>query len=104
VATGLGSQIVVIYNDEEDNLSRDLDAKVVTTRTTSDFVLAEGLVNAEGKLVYRKQIGENLDNRKTYYLGHAVPTSATALVFPVGKESNWGTKTQYSNWCFVTLQ
>jgi hypothetical protein len=104
VATGLGSQIVVIYNDEEDNLSRDLDAKVVTTRTTSDFVLAEGLVNAEGKLVYRKQIGENLDNRKTYYLGHAVPTSATALVFPVGKESSWGTKTQYSNWCFVTLQ
>ena len=103
VAAGLGKQIVVIYNDEEDNLSRDLDGKVVTTRTTSDFVLAEGLVDAEGKLLYRKQIGANLDKRKTYYLGHAVPTSAPALVFPVGKETI-GLKNLYSNWCFVTIE
>ena len=104
--TTLGDEIVVIYNDGEDNLKRGEDEKIAETHSTKNLVLAEALINKDKKLEYRKQIGKNASGNYTYFLGNTVPTSSSLIIFPLAKEGVGfnARKTFYSNWCFLDIK
>ncbi|MFL5788892.1 MAG: hypothetical protein ACJ748_12615 [Flavisolibacter sp.] len=104
--TNLGDEILVIYNDNEDNLKRSEDEKIAEAHSTKDLVLAEALINKNKKLEYRKQIGENAGKNYTYYLGNTVPTSSSLIIFPLAKQGVGfnARKTFYSNWCFLDIK
>ena len=101
--TNRGEEIVVIYNDGEENLKQGENEKVVETNTTKNLVLAEALINKNKKLEYRKQIGKNASGKYTYFLGNVVPSSSPLIIFPLGKDGN-ARKTFYSNWCFLEIK
>ena len=104
--TNLGDEIVVIYNDGEDNLKRGEDEKIAEAHSTKNLVLAEALINKNKKLEYRKQIGKNASGNYTYFLGNTVPTSSSLIIFPLAKEGVGfnARKTFYSNWCFLDIK
>jgi len=105
-ATNSEDDIVIVYNDGQDNLNRSENEKIAETNKAGDLVLAEALINKEKKLEYRKQIGKNLNGKYTYFLGNTIPTSSSSLVFPVAKEGSGfnARKIYYSNWCFLDLK
>jgi hypothetical protein len=105
-AANLGDEIVIIYNDGEDNLKRGDDEKVSETRSRGDLVLAEALISKDKKLQYRKQIGKSIGGKYSYFLGNAVPTSSSFIIFPIAKEGVEfnARKIFYSNWCFLDIK
>lgn len=104
VAKTVGNKIVVIYNDNEENLSREADQKVIKTHSAKNFVLAEAVITDDKRIMHRKQMGENIKGISTYYLGNAVQNSVGEFVFPVGKEGVGFTKQVFTNWCFVSVK
>jgi hypothetical protein len=106
IAFPLGGDIVVIYNDNVKNLSRDVTEKTSITNSTGDLELAEALVSKERKLEYRKLIGEVKQNRATFYLGNSIPANSNSIIFPVGKAGLGfnAMKTYYTNWCFLDIK
>lgn len=104
IATATGNEIVVLYNDEEENITKQ-NEKLTSANTTKNVVLAEALIK-NGKLEYRKQIGQNLKGRFTYFIGDTIPTSSSSVIFPIGKEGeNFnGLSIFYSNWCFIDIK
>lgn len=104
IATNIGDEILILYNDNEENLRTGANGK--TAHSPKDLVVAEALIGKEKKLQYRKQIGENLKGNYTYFLGNAIPTSSTSIIFPAGKEGmNFNArKIFYSNWCFLDIK
>ena len=104
--SSLGNEIIVIYNDEEENLKRDVEEKIVEAHSTKNLVLAEALINKDKKLEYRKQIGENANGRYTYFLGNTVQSASSLIVFPLAKQGDGfnARKTIYSNWCFLDIR
>jgi len=106
IATPLGEDIVIVYTDNVKNISRSVDEKVKETKWASDLELGEALINKEKQLEYRKLISQIDKGRTTYYLGDAIPTTSSSLIFPIGKENNsfGGPKTIFSNWCFVDVK
>ena len=105
VSVVLGDKIMVFYNDDPDNVSRGLDAKVLKADSPKDLALAEAMFGADKKLQYRKQIGNDLKGRSTYYLGNLAPTSSGLIVFPIAKQGVGfnARKTFYTNWCFLNF-
>jgi len=105
-ASRLGDEIVIIYNDTEKNLARSEDDKVAGAKSTGDLVLAEALINKDKKLEYRKEIGEDIKGRYTYFLGNTVPTSSASIVFPVAKQGEGfnSNKLFFSHWCFLSVR
>lgn len=101
VAKAQGNSIIVVYNDNDENLSREADQKVIKTQSAKSLVLAEAFISDNISLVYRKQLGENMKGVATYYLGNAVQNSVGELIFPVGKEGVGYTKQVFTNWCFI---
>jgi hypothetical protein len=106
IATSLGGNIVVIYNDNVKNLSRDVDQKTAITKSAGDLELAEALVSKERKLEYRKLISELKQGRATFYLGNSIPTNSSSIIFPIGKAGLGfnAMKTYYTNWCFLDIK
>lgn len=106
IATQLDGNIVVIYNDNVKNLSKDADEKTTITKSTGDLELAEALVNKERKLEYRKLISQLNQGRSTFYLGNAIPANSSSIIFPIGKEGLGfnAMKTYYTNWCFLDIK
>jgi hypothetical protein len=107
LATQLGQEIVVVYNDNIKNLSKDADAKTTVSKSASDLELAEALVNKDKKLEYRKLISETKKGRATFYLGNSIPAAnSSTIVFPIGKEGQGfnALKTYYTNWCFLDIK
>jgi hypothetical protein len=105
-AANLGDGIVIVYNDDEKNLTRDEDEKIAEAHSAGDLILAEALINADKKLQYRKQIGKDLSGKYTYFLGNTIPTSSPSLIFPIAKEGTGFNvrKTFYTNWCFLDIK
>ncbi len=106
IASGIGNEFVIFYDDNEDNLTKGDAQTLVTSRTPGNLVLAEAVIGKDKKLAYRKQIGENLKGNYTYFLGNAIPTTSTSIIFPVGKEGlNFNARKMfYSNWCFLDIK
>ncbi len=106
LATQLGENILVIYNDNLKNLSKDVDAKTTVTKSTGDLELAEALINKDRKLEYRKLISELKQGRSTFYLGNNIPANSNSIVFPIGKGGTGFNemKTYYTNWCFLDIK
>jgi hypothetical protein len=106
IATAIGDEIVILYDDDENNVNKGDLEKLVTARTPGNLVLAEAEINSNKKLQYRKQIGENLKGHYTYFLGNVIPTSSSSIIFPVGKEGvNFNARKMfYSNWCFMDIK
>lgn len=106
IAKPLGSEIVIIYNDNLENLSASADAKVKVSKKTGDLELAEAFINKEKKLEYRKLVSQTDKVRATYYLGDAIPTNSPNIVFPIGKEGQGfsALKTFFTNWCFLEIK
>lgn len=107
LATKLGDDIVIIYNDNIKNLSKDVSEKMTVSKSASDLELAEALVNKDKKLEYRKLISETKKGRATFYLGNSIPTAnSSTIVFPIGKEGQGfnALKTYYTNWCFLDIK
>jgi hypothetical protein len=106
IAKPLGSEIVIIYNDNLENLSASADAKVKVSKKTGDLELAEAFINKEKKLEYRKVVNETNKVRATYYLGDAISTNSPEIVFPIGKEGQGfnALKTYFTNWCFLEIK
>ncbi len=107
LATHLGQDIVIIYNDNVKNLSKEVDEKMTVSKSAGDLELAEALVNNDKKLEYRKLISETNKGRATFYLGNAIPTiNSSTIVFPIGKEGQGfsAMKTYYTNWCFLDIK
>lgn len=106
IAFGLAKDILIFYNDDEDNLAKDVNEKIVASHNTKNMVLAEALIDKDKKLQYRKQIGDNIKGAYTYFLGNVIPVSSSALVFPVAKqgENFNGRKIIYTNWCFLDIK
>jgi hypothetical protein len=106
IAAPIDNEIVILYDDDENNLRKGDLEKLVTAHTPGNLVLAEAEVNSDKKLQYRKQIGENLKGNYTYFLGNSIPTSSSSIIFPVAKEgSNFNArKIFYSNWCFLDIK
>lgn len=106
IATPIGDEIVVLYDDDENNLNNEDLEKLVTGRKPGNLVLAEATIGKDKKLQYRKQIGKNLKGTYTYYLGNAIPTSSSSIIFPAGKQGSGfnARKIFYSNWCFLDIK
>jgi hypothetical protein len=106
IATKSGDDIVILYNDNEENLSKDVNDKIVESRSTRNTVLAEALIDKDKKLQYRKQLGQNIKGAYTYFLGNIIPVSSSALVFPVAKQGVGfnARKIIYTNWCFLSVK
>jgi hypothetical protein len=106
LAIPLGDDIVILYNDNPKNLAEAVDEKVKKSDWAGDLELGEALINKERKLEYRKLISKTDKHRATYYLGDAVPTNTSSIIFPIGKEfMGMGlAKTIYTNWCFVDVK
>jgi hypothetical protein len=106
IATQLGGNIVVIYNDNVKNLSREVDEKTAITKSAGDLELAEALVNKERKLEYRKLISELKQGRATFYLGNSIPANSSSIIFPIGKAGQGfnAMKTYFTNWCFLDIK
>jgi hypothetical protein len=106
LATNLGNEIVIVYNDNSKNLSKGVDAKLEVSTSTSDLELAEALINKEKKLEYRKLISEIKEGRATFYLGSSIPANSSSIVFPIGKEGRGfkAMKMYYTNWCFLDIK
>ncbi|MHA4809554.1 hypothetical protein ACX0G9_15685 [Flavitalea flava] len=107
LATKLGQDIVIIYNDNVKNLSKGADEKMTVSKSAGDLELAEALVNKDKKLEYRKLISETKKGRATFYLGNSIPTAnSSTIVFPIGKEGQGfnGLKTYFTNWCFLDIK
>jgi len=106
IAKPLGSEIVIIYNDNLENLSASADGKVKVSKKTGDLELAEAFINKEKKLEYRKLVNQTNKVRATYYLGDAISTNSSNIVFPIGKEGQGfsALKTFFTNWCFLEIK
>jgi len=106
IVVASGDDIVILYNDNEDDLKKDVNEKTVESHSTKNMVLAEALINKDKKLQYRKQLGQNIKGAYTYFLGHAIPVSSSALVFPVAKQGVAfnARKIIYTNWCFLDVK
>jgi hypothetical protein len=106
IATQLEGNVVVVYNDNVKNLSKDADEKTTITKSTGDLELAEALVNKERKLEYRKLISELKQGRATFYLGNSIPGNSSSIIFPIGKEGQGfnAMNTYYTNWCFLEIK
>jgi hypothetical protein len=106
IAIGSGDDILIFYNDNEDNLAKDVNEKIVESHTTKNMVLAEAVIDKDKKLQYRKQLGQNIKGAYTYFLGNINPVSSSTLVFPVAKQGvNFnGRKIIYTNWCFLDIK
>jgi len=106
IAMGSGNDILIFYNDNEDNLAKDVNEKIVESHTTKNMVLAEALIDKDKKLQYRKQLGQNIKGAYTYFLGNVNPVSSSTLVFPVAKQGiNFNArKIIYTNWCFLDVK
>lgn len=106
IASGKGNEIVILFNDEEDNLTKGENEKLVSAQTTDDLVLAEAVISADKKLQYRKQIGKNLGKKYTYFIGNVIPTSSSSIIFPIGKEGVGFNARNifYTNWCFLNIK
>jgi hypothetical protein len=106
IATKSGDDIVILYNDNEENLSKDVNDKIVESRSTRNTVLAEALIDKDKKLQYRKQLGQNIKGAYTYFLGNIIPVSSSGLVFPVAKQGVGfnARKIIYTNWCFLSVK
>lgn len=105
-AKKLGDDIVILYNDGEKNMAKAENDKIAETTSRKDIVMVEALINKDKKLEYRKQIDNSTSARYTYYLGNTIPTSASSIIFPIGKGGSGfnARKTYYTNWCFVDLK
>ena len=105
-ASRIGDEIVIIYNDDKKNIMRGEGEKIAEATSSKDLVLAEALINKDRKLEYRKQIENVAGGKRTYFLGNAVPTSSSFIVFPIGKEGTGfnARKTYFSNWCFLDIK
>ena len=106
IATPMGDDIIIIYNDNTKNLAESVDEKIKVSKWASDLELGEALINKEKKLEYRKLVSQIDKYRATYYLGEAVPTNTSSIVFPIGKQGEGfnGNKTIYTNWCFLDIK
>jgi hypothetical protein len=106
IVLGSGNDIIILYNDNEDNLAKDVNEKIVESHSTKNMVLAEALIDKDRKLQYRKQIGQNIKGAYTYFLGDVIPVSSSALVFPVAKQGVGfnARKIIYTNWCFLDIK
>ena len=106
IAKPLGSEIVIIYNDNLENLSASADGKVKVSKKTGDLELAEAFINKEKKLEYRKLVNQTNKVRATYYLGDAISTNSSNIVFPIGKEGQGfsALNTFFTNWCFLEIK
>jgi hypothetical protein len=106
IAKPSGSEIVIIYNDNLENLSISAYEKVKVSKKTGDLELAEALINKEKKLEYRKLVSQTDKVRATYYLGDAIATNSPNIVFPIGKEGQGfnALKTYFTNWCFLEIK
>jgi hypothetical protein len=105
-ASSLGDDILILYNDEEANLTRGENENLIEAHSTGDLVLAEAVISKDKKLQYRKQIGKNLSGKYTYYLGNIAPTTSSAVIFPVGRQGTGfnARKVFYTNWCFLDIK
>lgn len=105
LTTSRGDELLVLYTDNETNLSRDASEKTVATTSAGNLVLAEAVVRADKKLGYRKMVGETEQKRVTFYLGNIIPTSSQSVIFPIGKEGAGFKeyKTIFTNWCFLDI-
>jgi hypothetical protein len=107
-ASNLGDDILILYNDEEANLTRGESESLIEAHSTGDLVLAEAVISKDKKLQYRKQIGKNLSGKYTYYLGNVAPTTSTSssVIFPVGRQGMGfnARKTFFTNWCFLDIK
>ncbi len=105
-ATNLGNEIAIVYDDDENNITRSEDEKISEAHTPKNLVLAEALINKDKKLEYRKQIGQNMSGRYTYFLGNIIPTSSSSIIFPIAKEGNsfHANKIFYTNWVFLNVK
>jgi|GEM_PF-1538381 len=103
ISVNLGNKIMVIYNDDPDNVNSKDNSKIVKANSPKDLVLAEGMFGADEKLQYKKQIGEDLPGRGSYYLGNLAPTSSNMIIFPIAKGGVGFNlkKTFYTNWIFI---
>jgi hypothetical protein len=106
IATLLSEDIVIIYNDNTKNLAESVDDKVKVSKWAGDLELGEALINRDRKLEYRKLVSQIDKRRTTYYLGDAVPTNTSSIIFPIGKDFQGmgAPKTIYTNWCFVDVK
>jgi hypothetical protein len=106
IAVGSGDDIVILYNDNEENLAKDVNDKIVESHSTRNVVLAEALIDKDKKLEYRKQLGQNIKGAYTYFLGNIIPVSSSGIVFPVAKQGVGfnSRKIIYTNWCFINVQ
>ncbi|MGN6341336.1 MAG: hypothetical protein ACTHML_10255 [Ginsengibacter sp.] len=106
IVVGSGNDIIILYNDNEDNITKDVNEKAVESHTTKNMVLAEALINKDKKLQYRKQLGQNIKGAYTYYLRNIIPVSSSSLVFPVAKQGVGfnARKIIYTNWCFLDVR
>jgi hypothetical protein len=106
IASPLGGDIVIIYTDNAKNLSESVDEKVKVSKYAGDLELGEALISKEKKLEYRKLVSQIDKVRITYYLGDAVPTNSSSVVFPIGKQGEGfnGNKTIFTNWCFLEVK
>lgn len=106
IATPLGEDIVITYTDNAKNLVESADEKVKVSKYASDLELGEALISKEKKLEYRKLVSQIDKIRVTYYLGDAVPTNSSSVVFPIGKQGQGfnGNKTIFTNWCFLDVK
>jgi hypothetical protein len=106
IGMNIGDEILVLYNDDEENLKKGTNEKTVAAHSPKNLVVAEALIGKDGKLQYRKQIGENLKGNYAYFLGNVIPTSSSSIIFPIGKEGmNFNARKMfYSNWCFLDIK
>jgi hypothetical protein len=104
--TNLGDGIVIVYNDIENNLNKDVNEKIAEAHSAGDLVLAEALINNDKKLQYRKQVGKNLSGKNTYFLGNTIPAASSSIIFPIAREGAGFNqrKTFYTNWCFLEIK
>jgi len=102
VSVNLGNDVMILYDDDPKNINSSDNAKVIKA-DSKDLVLAEAMFGADKKLQYRKQVGEDLSGRNTYYLGNLTPTSSNQIIFPIAKQGLGfnARKTFYTNWCFL---
>jgi hypothetical protein len=106
IATPLGEDIAIIYTDNAKNLAESDNEKVKVSKWASDLDLGEALINKDKQLVYRKLVNQIDKRRVTYYLGDAVPTNSSSIIFPAGKEGQGfnANKTIFTNWCFLDVK
>jgi hypothetical protein len=106
IPTLLGEDIVINYTDNAKNLAESADEKVKVSKWAGDLELGEALINKERKLEYRKLVSQIDKRRTTYYLGDAIPTNSSSIIFPIGKEGEGfgAPKTIFTNWCFLDIK